>query len=259
MADNNSLFNRLLTMYQDEKLGQNSICRECQLENENGFSKPASPWHIGNRFQEDNYKILFVGKNARGGDSYKKKTSYAIQDMSAEGREYYFNYGAAFWSYTREITSRLYGVNDETAFNRIAITNLVKCNNAMYGDGKNVDDTDSDYTTDTMKKNCLIRMGVFWKEVNILKPKNIIIYSHYYYDDYLQTIPPQYTIKEITTRETTRSVGQKEIYWWNTELYIGNKLAYRLLRTSHPERKNKESFVELLIQWITGNTKGDES
>jgi hypothetical protein len=36
-----------------------------------------------------------------------------------------------------------------------------------------------------MKENCLNKIGVFWNELKILKPKHLIFFTHYYYDKFL--------------------------------------------------------------------------
>jgi hypothetical protein len=49
------------------KLGTNPVCTECIEENnQRRISPPISIFHIGENFGNDKYKVLFVGKNARG-------------------------------------------------------------------------------------------------------------------------------------------------------------------------------------------------
>jgi hypothetical protein len=141
-----------------------------------------------------------------------------------------------------------------------------------------------------MKENCLNKIGVFWNELKILKPKHLIFFTHYYYDKFLNdddflnkgfingngnevefplTLPlspiggeginkgyhngainNRFTIKEIHNKEFRMPNGRKTILWWDRQFYEGDKLIMRVLRTSHPERQNKEEFVEKIAIWI---------
>ena len=53
-------------MYEKNKVEKNSLCKGCKeyCKNE-GYDKvgPFSLFHVGKKFQNDKYKVLFVGKN----------------------------------------------------------------------------------------------------------------------------------------------------------------------------------------------------
>jgi hypothetical protein len=155
----------------------------------------------------------------------------------------------AFWSYNKEIARQLYNCKDDDYLKYISITNLVKCNNAMGDEGRNPDGSATDKTTHTMKNNCMNILQVFWREVSILKPKNIVIYSHYHYDNFLDNIPIIQITKEKTSKQYKRKNGKKEIYWWDREGVLRGS-SVRILRTSHPERQKKDDFVKKIIDWI---------
>jgi hypothetical protein len=243
------MINEILKMYKELKLGGNEICKTCKIENikvKSGISRPISPWHIGKRFKDDFYKVMFVGKNARGDDDNKRSD---VIDATIFGKKALLNPFSAFWSYTGEIACRLYGPNLKDAIESIAMANLIKCNNAMDDEGRNHDGTSVDYTTPLMKENCLNKMKVFWKEVDILKPKHIILYTHHDYDGYLEKFP-NFSENEITEKDFTCKVGAKNIKWWDKELCRDGTLSMRVLVTSHPERKKKKEFVDKIISWI---------
>lgn len=247
------MIEKILKMYKGLRLGSNEICKTCKAEEINvksGFSRPISPWHIGKRFKDGFYKVLFVGKNARGDGGDKRPD---VIDATIFGGKALLSPFSAFWSYTGKIACRLYGQNLEDAIESIAMTNLIKCNNAMDDDGRNHDGTFFDYTTQLMKENCLNRIKVFWKEVDILNPKHIILYTHHDYDDFLEKIPSVFLVKEITDKKFTCKVGAKNIKWWDRELYKDGTLVKRVLVTSHPERKKKEEFVDNIAHWIRQN------
>ncbi|QQS55165.1 MAG: hypothetical protein IPM89_04945 [Candidatus Competibacteraceae bacterium] len=244
----NQMTQSIFKMYSTLELGKNKICQECKKENTNGFSKPISVWHVGDKFHDNNYKVLFVGKVARG-ELYPNVNDYerhGIIDATAFGKDSLSNPFSAFWNYTREISVRLFGQKD--AIDNIAMTNLIKCNNAMDDEGRNSDGTTSDYTTVLMKNNCLKKIGVFWKEIDVLMPKNIVVYSHYEYDDYLRHPNSVQTQKEVTNQP--RTIGQKKMRWWDRELVMHDGRTVRLLVVSHPQYLLKDDFVNKIVSWI---------
>ncbi|OGW26537.1 MAG: hypothetical protein A2X59_00095 [Nitrospirae bacterium GWC2_42_7] len=250
------MFDAIIEMYRGKSLGANETCSSCNKDSKRqGFgeiSKPLSICHVGSNFHADKYKILFVGKNARGTSSdFCNAWPYVIDARKGEysAKNLFFNYNKTFWSYTKEIACRLLDCKPEDAFESIAITNLIKCNNAVHNEGTNFDGTYSDYTTKKMKDNCMGEMKVFWEEVNILKPKHIILYTHYNYDDYLETFPDYYSPHYVGNK-TEKSCGVKCIRWWDREFYRNGDLPMRVLITSHPERKKKEEFISMITRWI---------
>lgn len=56
--------------------------------------------------------------------------------------------------------------------------------------------------------------------------------------------------REISARSATKPNGKKRILWWNRQFAEGGKTILRFLRTSHPERQNKEGFVSAIVEWI---------
>lgn len=230
-------------MYADIEIGKNVICRNCIRTHERldeRLSKPISIWHVGDRFHFDRYKVLFVGKLARR--SPGKQTRFGYLDSRQRGEELFFDSSWAYWSYTREIVSQLYG-SPEKGWDRIAFTNLVKCNNS-----------DSvDRATTEMKSNCINRLGVFWRELQILKPRKVIFYTHRGYDDYIEPYRTESSFRDISSRTHERRNGGKNILWWHRQFREGNRVVLEFLRTSHPERQDKAGFVNKLTRWIRRN------
>ncbi len=252
----------ILRMYQNKRLGANEICRSCNRDSKKtGFgriSKPLSVYQVGSNYQDNKYRLLFVGKNARGTSSYRSAIgSYVIDARRGQysASELFLRYNKlAFWNYTKEIVCRILDCEPEEAFESIAISNLIKCNNTMYDEGANFDGTFSDYTTQLMKQNCLRKMKVFWEEINILKPKHIVFYTHYDYDEYLEVFPDSYTEYYAphirSSKVQTKRCGAKYIRWWDREFRRNDSSSMRVLLTSHPERKNKKDFTALVASWI---------
>lgn len=247
------MFEKVLDMYKANNLGKNEICHICKKEQINidcGLSSPITPYYVGKHYEDDNFKILFVGKNARGTLYDFGENIPEIIDAREKGSEYFLEYSKPFWTYIKAISCLVLANEPEDAIERIAITNLIKCNNAMDDDGKNSDGTYNDYTTPTMMENCLNKLGVFWNELDILKPKHIIFFTHFYYDEYLNNFSNKFTLKEIHDKEFSRQNGAKRILWWDRHFYEGEKLVMRVLRTSHPQYQKKEEFVEKIANWI---------
>lgn len=110
-------------MYRDIHLGSSLICDECLKRRKASSGEtypPASIWHVGEEYEHDKYKIVFVGKAARGTPG--KTTTDHFIDTRQEADRYFFENWSAYWSYTRTITERLYGDAKE-GWKRIAFTN----------------------------------------------------------------------------------------------------------------------------------------
>ena len=61
----------IFDMYAKIELGNNAICECCQRAYPN-LSRPVSIWQVGTKYENSKYKLLFVGKNARGNPGRKK-------------------------------------------------------------------------------------------------------------------------------------------------------------------------------------------
>jgi hypothetical protein len=62
---NNDIENQIRKKYQEIELGHSAICDRCKEQYDN-LSRPIGLWFVGNRFVDNKYRILFIGKNARG-------------------------------------------------------------------------------------------------------------------------------------------------------------------------------------------------
>ena len=251
------MINTLFQKYQEIRLGKNPICRECREKVSDIKNKaPISIWHVGNKFADEKYKVLFVGKTARGYDKAEKLDSrlqkregeYEYIDAHGDARCLFNGKKWAYWSYTKEIAQRVY-CDGEYSIEHIALTNLIKCNNSST----------TDKTTKEMKCYCLEKLGVFWEEVKLLRPTHIIFYTHNGYDKYLEMLPQKIWgsgsgIKTVEIENTKRKVGKKYILWWHQKFTNPNgEVEMQILRTSHPERKKKAEYVSALVNWIKGH------
>ena len=213
----NSIEKKVFEMYKAKNLGTNEICEQCKKNNKD-LSDPLGVWLVGDNYENEKIKILFVGKNSRGiFDDCKRENG--IVDATEVARKKLWNESWAFWSYTREISKLIFG--DDTP-NHIAITNTVKCNNS----------DDNDDTTDDMKQNCVSKQSVLKKEIEILKPTHIVFYTHTYYDMYIRDIFDK--MENITSYNAKKTIGNVEMLWWD---FIGiiNDKTMKALRVSHPQ------------------------
>lgn len=231
-------FDKIMTLYRGSKIKENPTCIEC-YEEDPGLSPAVSVYYIGEEYNLQSKKILFVGKNARG-TLENGIDQFPVIDARESARKYFLYPDSAFWSYSQAITRALFKCSKEEALEKISLTNLVKCNNAMGDEGRNPDGSTIDQTTFLMKENCLNKVGYFWREVKILKPTHIILFSGADYDQFL------FGGKHNTDR---RRIGQKNVLWFAVEWIIdGHKT--KLLRTGHPERLKKEDFVSGVCEWV---------
>lgn len=248
---------QVLKMYKDLHFLQNPTCEVCKPKHKN----PLSLWQVGNKFAEDEHKILFVGKTARGDWGEPESNGYSQKPLRVAGKRF-LKGGSPYWRYTCEIVSKLYG-SPEEGWDRIAFTNIIKC-----PDTKTVDKTE-----DSVKENCICKLAVIQKEIEILEPKNVIFYTGNKYDRYIDNLinelkvyfkAERIDIKErdvfLSTRIGPRPRGSNR----NSRQKKANDLKYcrkeligsngdkimRFLITSHPERQPKARFVDKLVAWI---------
>ena len=248
------LFQRVKTVYEHKNLGKQKLCRECRKDCEEKRasvkSDPVGPWYIGSKFKQDRYKILFVGKTGRGdvGDLDGRKL----------GRKLFLTYETNFWAYMREITCRLYGVPLEEAIEHIAITNLLKCNSSTEGAGTNSDGSYYDQATTVMKTNCIEKLGVFWEELRILKPRHVVLFTGRTYDSYIKDFPDFPLIRTFRGKDWKISLklAGKEMksVWWTAERG-SNGFRLRTLRTYHPQyflngEALKKEFAVRVLRWV---------
>ncbi len=216
-----------------ENMHQNldkSICDNCKSVCEKeGISKKFKPY-IGENYRKNKARVLFIGKNARGTCDYQK---FAQDQFAGQDRKF------AFWSYIKDITDKL-----EIHPEGVAITNLVKCNNSTEDEGRN-NGSSKDFTPHEVKENCIKRNNVIWKEIDILNPTHIVLFTHHYYDKYLKGF--------ICIKNKTVDCGLRKIVWCEGKLILTNGSSSQFLRTSHPQMKKKEDFVNLVSQCILLN------
>ena len=128
------------------------------------------------------------------------------------------------------------------SWEHIAFTNVIKCNNSDK----------QDTATPDMKTNCMDKLGVIWQEIETLKPKAVIFYTGWDYDDHISRFTFGDCFRDISDRTEKRPNGKKIIGWWERDFFVKETVVLRFLRTSHPERQEKQGFVEKIVQWIRG-------
>lgn len=246
-----SLYDKVCKMYEQIGLGKNDICKKCKPLN----NTPVSIRIVGNKFAEDEYKVLFVGKTvwsnwSKGEDSdINKSKKYKYIDASKDSwppKEKFLEKGKPFWRYTREIASKLYGGSPEKAVERIAVTNIIKC-----ADSNKSQDT----TRRSVKENCIIELGVIRNEIKILKPKHIVFYTCTKYDDFIERLKfggKQEMGEKLKFPRLYRK-GQCPLHLWQINHYDRNgHISMKWLRTSHPQGQKIERFVDIVVSWIKG-------
>lgn len=227
----------IFEMYKNISVGKNEICKACNKDE--ALEKPLSIYFIGENFLSSNDTILFVGKTAVGGegigdfidDTFTDATNFGKLSLDLE-EEYATR--RAFYSYTNEIVKRYYGSYDEGS-KFVALTNIVKCNNTST----------NDETTYSVKQHCIDKLGVIWKEVEILKPKRIIFYTGRHYDDFIENFRPTnfFSFADIADDETN--------CWWHRKFTDkdGGTIC-ELLRIFHPMLQGKENYVTKVVSWL---------
>lgn len=154
MISNNVMEEKLFKMYDDMQLGCSSVCEECHEKTTN-LSSPVSFWFVGDNFESENGRVLFVGKNARG-EPGEKRVNYIDSREAVKGANGLWKRSWPYWSYIRTITEEVYG---ENGADYIAYTNIIKCNNSGT----------TDTTSELVKNNCIRKMQVLGKWARRIK------------------------------------------------------------------------------------------
>jgi hypothetical protein len=223
----------------DLQLLNNPICTQCDAI----LKKPILPWIVGDNFLNSKEKILFVGKPHRGtpGEGFPS----GILDSTKPHLDWLMDCSWPYWSYTREILSKLYGVKD--AWDYCSFTNIIKCTNVDVGGAGN---PTTDQTTYKMAESCIKNLGVIFKEIEILKPNHIVFYTYQLYPDLLTDLPFAQTITELTSQHNKVACGKKQLGWWTRTAQTKWNDNVKILVTGHPERMKKDAFTDLIADWI---------
>lgn len=220
----NKFEKQIFDIYDKINIGKSDTCQKCRSQNTD-LSLPVSIWQVGDEYYDSKYRVLFVGKVARGtpGEKYGD-----FMDATKRADELYQNVGWAYWNYTKTIANSLYDTN---AWEKIAFTNMVKCNSS---------DT-IDTTTDSMRNFCL---SILKEELEILKPKNIVFYTKGY-DEQIERL-----FDNIENSKTEYVyIGKKKMSSWTFKGNLGDNTV-KCIRVGHPERMKKAAFVEHVVNFI---------
>lgn len=231
---------QILKMMIDEKMGSNELCQQCRSLSDKK-TNALGPWVTCSEICPSK-SLLFVGKVARG-DDLGEEISECLEDVTAFGTSFIAKSSWAYWSYTRNIIEKVFG-DLNAGLNQISFTNMIKCNN----------DTLQDTTESIIKDYCISKNRFIWKEIELIKPKLAIFYTHYDYDDFLDEYVPQNSVsfQDNESRTHQVSIGKKTMPWWDRSFYDEcQKEVFRFLRVGHPERKNKQDYVGKVSSWIS--------
>jgi hypothetical protein len=236
---NDTQFAHFCDLYEKRlHLPKGRVCsRECDAK----IKHPLPVWHVGSAFSQANPRVLFVGKPHRGVPG-KTRPSGLIDPR--EMVEHDLRHRSwPYWSYTREIAGRLFGSLDD-GWDRIALTNLVKCTNvdAGWSGAPTVDQTSR-----IMAECCVGKLGVISAEILALQPTHVVFYTYAFFPDLLEELQP---FRWTTTKRTTRRCGKKALPWWEREATAPEVGAIRVLITGHPERMKKDSYIRLIARWV---------
>lgn len=237
--------NAIHQMMIDAGMGNNPLCKQCRSTS-SVVTNALGPW-IACDAQLSANSIFFVGKIAIG-DSIGKEIADRLEDVTGFGALYLAEDSRAYYQYTREIIERVYG-DLAIGIRHVSFTNLIKCNN----------ETTPDTIDDTAKDFCIAKNRFVWREVEVVRPRLVIFYTHTTYDDYIADFRPTYATSHKDNEDKWVDIGNKTMPWWDRSFYDNHEReALRLLRVGHPMCKNKEDFVNALSSWILAHTNTTE-
>ena len=258
---------KLLEMYALKNLGSfahlsNPCCVECHEKHREIFNvellKPLSAWIVGNNFDDQSKRILFVGKTGRGPGKdknkyfypgYKDKEHYCI-DVFQDSRKELWPDKTDFW---RVISNACYKIFSQKSIPKnkliehIAITNLIKCN---CGNGacatKHIEPrAKGEY----MGYNCISYLDIFRREISIINPTHIVFLTGANYDTYIKD-----SFDTITINPNDKIDEEFNKRWKGKGTIGGISHEIKLLRIRHPERATteiKNKLEDIIFEFIT--------
>ncbi len=185
MNYDNALLGKIYDMYFSNRIGQNNLCVECKEYAERKWfpltNGPVPIFHVGKDFSKYEKKLLIVGKVAYGWDDYTdlwndcfsgniESIEYLKNKIENRVKELFYEEDSesktVYFSFLKKSLTEIYGSVDE-AYNRVAITNLVHCNDGDV----------NDYLRQKVRDYCVSKNanGFIHKEIDILKPSHIIV------------------------------------------------------------------------------------
>lgn len=184
MNYDNELLERIYEMYSANQFGKNQICTKCkEYAQQKWFpltNGPVPIFHVGKDFSKHGKNLLIVGKVAYGWDDYSdiwssifsgnQDNKTYLKNMIEERVEELFYKGiTVYFSFLNQSLTEIYGNIDE-AFNRIAITNFVHCNDGNV----------NDYLRQNNRYYCASNEanGFIHKEIEILNPSHILVLTN---------------------------------------------------------------------------------
>lgn len=231
---------------------EKALCKGCNVPREVNNGLPVSFFVVGSEFQNQKFKVLFVGKTVQDGwesepvnetSGFIDSRKYAKQGLFLPLWSTY-----PFWHCIKEICQILWNTSDlEAIWRRIAITNLVKCSTA----------TSLDTTPEPLKRNCIQISRFFENEVKIIQPSHMILFTGSDYDKYLENLTFGY---EKKNERTSREHYEDDVRWWHREILDAGNVKMHFLRTCHPgffkikSEDRKWDFCHGIAEWIRQNT-----
>lgn len=215
-----------IPVFDELNLGENEYCKKCNA----CYKTPLLPWIVGADYEKSEYKLMIIGKPHRG-EGKRVSNNAFFMDYCID---WLMGCRWPYWSYSRQIAQNLY---DLEGMNKIVLTNVVKCSNT---DGK-------DTTTREMMDACIRKNGVIWREISLLKPKNILFYTYKLFPEYLKDIPFQ--VELLGEKREFVKCGAKAMPWWE-RLIMTEWGKVKFLVTCHPERMRKVEYIKLITDWV---------
>jgi hypothetical protein len=220
------------------------ICQTKGLEQHG----PLSFFNIGDDYENDNYKVAFVGKTHWYDKNDVKKCAFfpnsIFRDCRQDGADMFKERQKGYWYGLRKITDELYPeIKDEAEriLSRIAITNLTKCNTSTNS---------KDTTPYALTDNCV---EILKEELQILKPKHLVFFTGPVYDQYLgrELFDYMSELKKDNTKENRKEIGRLSVLWWEREFSQDNSKMF-VLRTWHPAYPTLDipEFAKQVSNWV---------
>ncbi len=235
------MFERLRQVYEDDlRLLANPSCDACDAR----IRHPVAVWHVGRDYANAPIRVLFVGKPHRGKPGTPRPSGLIdpreMVETKLRGKAW------PYWNYTLEIARLVHGTED-AGWDRIAMTNIVKCTNVDAGAGAHSADT----TSLVMVERCAADLGVISAEIRLLRPTHLVLYTASFYPRTVQALSLGASTPWRDAVNTDKACGRKALPWREREAEASWGGPLRMLITGHPERMNRAHYTSMVAEWVT--------
>lgn len=204
---------------------------------------PLAAWHVGSEYAKAACRILFVGKPHRNKPGAPRPSR--VLDARAHVENSLRKEKWAYWRYTQEI-AKLVHREASDGWERIAMTNIVKCTNVSNDERRG----STDRTTRCMVERCARDLGVIEAEIDILKPTHVVLLTGSMARELIASLSLGARDGWCEVSMEPVACGKKMMAWRDRIATARWGEPIKSLIVAHPERMAFGAYATLVKEWL---------